>query len=125
MTYKRVLHDGVVHYGQQILLDATGCSAALRDIEVVGAFLEAMPGRVGMRTYGAPVVVRFGDGDDIGISGVQLLYTSAVVLHTNDMYGDLYLDLFSCAAFAPDVVVAEVERWFEPETHVHRVIYRR
>lgn len=124
MTYKALLHDGRMHYGKQILVDAAGCNENLRSIDHVSTFLAEMPGKIGMRAFGDPLVYRFGDGDEIGLSGVQLLYSSAVVLHTNDGTGDLYLDLFSCRDYDADAVLREIQQAFEPASMESRVLFR-
>ena len=125
MTYKRVEHEGRIFYGQQLLLDAHGCAIELRRLSAIVEFLRVMPTRVGMRPYGSPIVERFGEGEEVGFSGVQLLYNSAVVLHTNEKYLDLYLDVFSCRNFDIDVAISEVRSTFRPEAISHKCLYRQ
>ena len=124
MTYKRVEHRGKIFYGQQLLLDVHGCSIELRSLSAVAEFMAAMPTRIGMRAYGKPIVERFGEGDEVGFSGVQLLYNSAVVLHTNEKFLDLYLDVFSCKNFDVDAAIFEVESAFHPTTISHQCLFR-
>jgi S-adenosylmethionine/arginine decarboxylase-like enzyme len=80
---------------------------------------------IDMKAYGDPIVERFGDGDDVGISAVQLIYTSAITIHTNDMYRDMYLDVFSCKPFNAETVVERVRRAFAPAEVNHQLLYRR
>lgn len=42
----------------------------------------------------------------VGTSAVQFIRTSNIVIHTLDMLGDIYLNIFSCKDF--DVIVATV-----------------
>ena len=124
MTYKRVEHSGKIYYGQQLLLDARGCSIELTGLSSVTGFMARIPTRIGMRAYGQPIVERFGDGDEVGFSGVQLLYNSAVVLHTNEKFLDLYLDVFSCRNFDVHAAIFEVESAFHPTAISHQCLFR-
>lgn len=114
MSYKRVVVGGRAYYGLQLSVSASGCTEHLQDQRFVAEFLSLLPGKIGMQAYGNPVVARFGEGDEIGLSGVQLIETSAIVLHTNDEAGDLYLDVFSCKEFDPEIVIEEVRYAFAP-----------
>ena len=46
--------------------------------------------RIDMVAFGDPIVERFGGGIEVGISAVQLIETSAIVIHTNDQAGDMH-----------------------------------
>ena len=114
--YKRIVIAGNRFYGMQLSLSAHGCSEALTDIEAVRAWITDLPGHIGMKAYGSPLVMRFGEGIEVGLSAVQLIETSAIVLHTNDGARDLYLDVFSCRDFHPEIVAARVGETFLPAT---------
>ena len=50
---------------------------------------------------------------------MQLIETSAVTGHFCDLSGDIYLDVFSCKDFDPEVAIEVVRQYFRPES-VHR-----
>jgi S-adenosylmethionine/arginine decarboxylase-like enzyme len=71
-----------------------------------------------MVAYGEPLVEHFATHlpEAAGYSLVQLIETSAVTGHFCDASGDIYLDVFSCKDFDPEVAVEVVRRYFRPET---------
>jgi S-adenosylmethionine/arginine decarboxylase-like enzyme len=110
--YKRIFVDGIYYYGKHIVLSATNCNQKLLDVEAISSFLIELVDRIDMVAYGAPLVARFGAGIEEGISGVQLIETSAIMVHTNDMARDLYLDVFSCKGYNEVDVVNFVREYF-------------
>lgn len=123
--YRRVLREGVPHYGQHALLTALGCSEALLSIEAMHQFLQTMADEIDMVRFGPPIVARFGGGIETGLSAVQLIETSAITVHTNDAHRDLYLDVFSCKPFEEHVVRRVVSEFFSPSSVACEVIYRK
>lgn len=125
MPYKRIVVDGVNHYGKHIVLTAGSCNAALLEKEKIADFCRDMVAKIDMVAFGEPFVERFGEGDEVGISAVQLIQTSAITIHTNDGARDMYLDVFSCKDFDAQTVLAVVNEWFAPETVEHEVLLRK
>lgn len=123
--YKRIVEAGVRYYGRHLILSAAGCNDALLDKPSIAEFLRETARRIDMVTFGDPFVERFGGGIEVGISGVQLIETSAISLHTNDGARDLYLDVFSCKDFSAETVIAYVQELFTPATIEHQVILRK
>lgn len=124
-AYKRIVVDGVRYYGKHLLLSAAGCGDALLDIGTVRRFIADLVAEIDMRAYGPCIVERFGSGSEIGLSGVQLIETSAITLHTNDASRDLYLDVFSCKTFDEADALAVVQRYFAPASTSVQVILRK
>jgi S-adenosylmethionine/arginine decarboxylase-like enzyme len=114
MPYKRIVIDGVKHYGKHVILTASGCNAALLEKDKIADFCRDMVKRIDMVPFGEPFVERFGGGDEVGISAVQLIQTSAITIHTNDEARDMYLDVFSCKDFEAETVIKTVKDWFAP-----------
>jgi S-adenosylmethionine/arginine decarboxylase-like enzyme len=113
-------------WGKHLALDLRACD---RETVTDGVALRAWVGdlvtRIGMRAHGDPLVEHFATHDPAvgGYSVVQLIETSNVCGHFVDSSGDAYIDLFSCAPFDTDVVVAFVEETLRPEaTIVHELI---
>lgn len=125
MPYKRILVDGVRHYGKHVILTAGACNEALLDKDRIADFCRDMVRRIDMVAFGEPFVERFGEGDEVGISAVQLIQTSAITIHTNDGARDMYLDVFSCKDFTEEQVVECVNDWFSPETLEHQLLLRK
>jgi S-adenosylmethionine/arginine decarboxylase-like enzyme len=65
------------------------------------------------------------DPNTKGTSAVQFIITSSIVIHTLDLLGTVYLNLFSCKSFDADEAEEFVRVWFDGEvvkrTEVTRV----
>ena len=123
--YKRIVIDGERHYGQHLMLTATDCNDKLLSISKISYFCEVLVDEIDMVAFGDPLVARFGEGIEEGISAVQLIQTSAISLHTNDQSRDLYLDVFSCKEFKEEDVLKVVNEFFAPETTTPQMVYRK
>lgn len=124
-NYKRIIKDGVPHYGQHVMLTATHCNAQLLDVDCIGSFIANLVKDIDMVAYGSPLIARFGEGQEVGISAVQLIETSAITIHTNDKCRDLYLDVFSCKEYDAGVVVEVVEQFFNPMSISFQEVFRK
>ena len=125
MPYKRIVVDGVKHYGKHVILTASGCNAALLEKSKIADFCRDMVKRIDMVPFGEPFVERFGEDDEVGISAVQLIQTSAITIHTNDEARDMYLDVFSCKDFEAEIVLACVKDWFAPSGIENQTLLRK
>ena len=114
MGYKNIIHEGREYYGRHVMIGAPKCNSALRDKDSIRKFIKELVQKIDMVAFGEPFVERFGVGEEIGISAVQLIETSAITIHTNDGAGDLYLDVFSCKDFKTADVIDMVYHWFKP-----------
>ncbi len=123
--YKRLEVDGVFYYGKHLIISAAGCNKRLLEVETMRDFLKSLVTQIDMVAYGEPVVARFGRGIEVGISGVQLIETSAITIHTNDLARDLYLDVFSCKGFDETRVMDYVREVFSPKSTNHQTLLRR
>jgi S-adenosylmethionine/arginine decarboxylase-like enzyme len=123
--YRRIQHNGKLHYGQHMMVTALGCNEALLSIEKLYEFLQTCADDIDMVRYGPPIVARFGKGHETGCSGVQLIETSQISFHTNDNHRDMYLDVFSCKPFTEETVNSVLESFFSPTTITSEVVYRQ
>ena len=123
--YKRILVDGVRYYGKHIVLTANDCNENLLDTTAIARFLGELVVRIDMVAYGDPVIARFGSGIEEGISAVQLIETSAITIHTNDMARDLYLDVFSCKGYNEVDVVDFVKQFFATTAVNYHTLMRK
>ena len=48
-----------------------------------------------------------------GTSAVCFILTSTVVVHTLDLLGAVYVNIFSCKSFDPDIAADFTNRWFK------------
>lgn len=113
--YKRIRHNGKNCYGKHALFHLAGCNERILSIDTVKAFITSLVEEIGMIAFGECLCFRFGEGEEIGLSAVQLIYTSSITLHTNDLHREGYLDVFSCKDFSEDQVVESIQSLFSPE----------
>jgi S-adenosylmethionine decarboxylase len=110
-------------WGRHLVLDCSaGDQEAVRDGDTIREFCEDLVSSIGMVGYGEPVLEHFATHlpEAAGYSLVQLIETSAVTGHFCDASGDIYLDVFSCKDFDPEVAIEVLRRYFRPES-VHRI----
>jgi S-adenosylmethionine/arginine decarboxylase-like enzyme len=124
-AYKRTEINGGKYYGKHLMVTAIACNDNLLDLNAVSRFITEMVPRIDMVPYGDLVIARFGEGIEEGISAVQLIVTSAITIHTNDMMRDLYLDVFSCKWFEEETVISMIKEFFAPEEIKETTILRR
>jgi len=122
--YKRIVHNGMPCYGKHVLLHLVNCNERILSIDEVKAFIGSLVEEIGMQAFGECHCYRFGEGEEVGLSAVQLIYTSSITLHTNDLHREGYLDVFSCKDFPAEQVVESVQTCFAPERIEHQTIIR-
>ncbi len=59
-----------------------------------------------------------------GTTAIQFILTSNITIHTLDLLGNVYLNIFSCKEFDADAAAEFSARWFEGEAVNHHVIER-
>jgi S-adenosylmethionine/arginine decarboxylase-like enzyme len=123
--YRRIMHQGEAHYGQHMLVTALGCNDNILSVESMYNFLQTMADEIDMVRFGPPIVARFGGGIETGLSGVQLIETSAIMFHTNDAHRDMYLDVFSCKTFEESTVRRVLDEFLAPTTTQLEMLYRK
>lgn len=59
-----------------------------------------------------------------GVSAVQFILTSSVVMHSLTKRKAMYINIFSCKEFSPDIAEALTKSWFSAEECSSRFIKR-
>jgi S-adenosylmethionine/arginine decarboxylase-like enzyme len=116
--------EGISCWGYHLVLDMGGCSDAINDVQTVGKFLKELVADLDMHALGAPVVVYVDTPEGKGVSAVQIITTSTITFHGDDKGKAVYLDVFSCKHYEPNVVFALVKKYFAPLTMNHRWLIR-
>ncbi len=103
------------YWGMEAVCDIRGCDLEkAKDKETIVQFAKELVIRLNMEAHGEPIIERFGVGDKQGLTLVQLITTSNIVAHFNDVDGSCYLNVFSCKTFSPDTVELCVQDYFSP-----------
>jgi len=59
-----------------------------------------------------------------GTSAVQFIMTSNITIHTLDLMGNVYLNIFSCKDFDPKVTLDFSKKWFKGKIVNSQVVLR-
>jgi hypothetical protein len=86
-------------WGVSIHCDAKACdSSIVLNADKLKKWVEQLVKEIKMDSYGECQVVHFGEAgtDKEGFTAIQLLTTSAIVVHACDQSRDAYIDIFTC-----------------------------
>jgi S-adenosylmethionine/arginine decarboxylase-like enzyme len=107
-------------YGCELVLDLHKCDPSTFTRESLDRFFSDLCDLIEMEKC----VVHF--WDDVGVpeeeqqtlphtkgtSAVCFILTSSIVIHTLDILEAVYLNIFSCKPFDPDIATAFAKKWF-------------
>jgi len=112
-------------WGKHLILDAAGCSPKMiGSATVITSFARSLVKRIDMVPFGSPQVVMFGTGIKKGYTLVQLIETSNITAHFVEENNSMYLDVFSCKDFDPQVVEEAVKEYFDAQVFKSTTILR-
>jgi S-adenosylmethionine decarboxylase len=102
-----------VAYGPHLFLDCYRANPRrLADVGFIFRFLDQLPQLIGMQKIGPPQLCRFTEPDIAGVSGVVMIVTSHISIHTYPLRRCFFMDVFSCKAFDRAFVEEHVRRAF-------------
>jgi S-adenosylmethionine/arginine decarboxylase-like enzyme len=107
-------------WGIASAIDIYDCDPAkIRDAELIRRFVRELCELIEMKRYGDTQVVHFGEDERVaGFSMVQLIETSLISAHFANLTNAVYLDVFSCKPYNPDVVKDFAQTYFNG-SHCH------
>lgn len=120
-------------YGYSTILDAYDCDSAKFTRKNIEAFLVSLCEAIDMERED----LHWWDYDDDpegyaaapshlrGISAVQFIKTSSIVVHTLDDIGVLFIDLFSCKQYDPKVLNHKMMEHFKGRVRSSQTFARR
>ena len=86
----------------------------IRSAETIRSFVAELCDLIEMKRFGETQVVHFGEDERVaGYSMVQLIETSLISAHFANLTNAVYLDVFSCKPYEPEVVRRFAQRYFE------------
>jgi S-adenosylmethionine/arginine decarboxylase-like enzyme len=116
---------GVRGFGLELVLDLAGCDlAAIDSRDELAAYLEQLVEKIDMTAYGAPHLVRFGEGELAGWTGIQLITTSSITMHLAPADRTGYVNIFSCKVFDPAAATEFTVGFFGARQYTARVLER-
>jgi S-adenosylmethionine/arginine decarboxylase-like enzyme len=98
----------------------------IRSAERIKQFVVELCDLIEMKRYGECQVVHFGEDPRVaGFSMVQLIETSMISAHFANETNNVYLDIFSCKFYEPDVVEEFSRKFFEAKDSHKSYVLRK
>lgn len=105
-------------WGISASIDLHNCSPDLvRSSGDIKRFVSELCELIEVTPFGECVVVHFGEKEEIaGFSMTQLIETSLISGHFVNLTNNIFLDVFSCKYFEPEVVAKKAKEFFKAES---------
>lgn len=113
MSTKQKFEEGK-SWGISASIDLHYCSPKLvRSSDDIKRFVRELCELIEVKPFGPCVVVHFGEKEEIaGFSMTQLIETSLISGHFVNMTNSIFLDVFSCKYFDPQIVAKKAKEFF-------------
>ena len=126
-------HPGPVPYGYELVLDLHGCNPDRFNRKDIDDYFTELCQRIDMQKcevhfwddVGVVPEEQQTDPHTKGTSAVCFILTSSIVIHTLDILKTVYVNIFSCNDFDPDLAAAFTREWFESDTCEPTFLTRR
>lgn len=114
-------------WGIASAIDIYDCDPDLiRDADAIRRFVVELCELIEMKRFGETQVVHFGEDERVaGFSMVQLIETSLISAHFANQTNAVYLDVFSCKPYDPEVVRDFAQRFFKGGLSILQVNLRQ
>jgi S-adenosylmethionine/arginine decarboxylase-like enzyme len=114
-------------WGIASAIDIYECAPeTIRDADSIRRFVVELCDLIEMKRFGETQVVHFGEDERVaGYSMVQLIETSLISAHFANQTNAVYLDVFSCKPYDPEVVEAFARKFFGGAHSLLQVQFRR
>lgn len=128
--------DGIPHwtgiYGKELCLDCHECDVAKFNRKDLRKFFTQLVKLLKMEKgdlyfwddVGVPEAEKQTRAETKGTSAVQFILTSNITVHTLDILGRVYVNIFSCKDYSTAGAKAFVQEWFSSKMVRTHVIYR-
>lgn len=108
-------------YGYELILDLHGCDVSTFNRKSLKFFFKSLCEEIKMTRcklhfwddVGVPVEEQQTSPHTKGTSAVQFILTSTIVIHTLDLLGAAYINIFSCKEFDKDKAEQLTKEWFK------------
>ena len=112
------------HWGYHLLIDIGGCNDSINDIDTVKRFIKELMVKIDMKPIGDVIAYYIDDETGKGVSAVQIITTSTLTFHGDDLGKCVYLDVFSCKPYDINTVFDLIDYYFEPKFLNHHFLHR-
>lgn len=115
-------------YGYELILDLNGCNPHMFNRQSIKEYFKKLCDQIKMTRcdlhfwddFGVPEEEQQTSPHTKGTSAVQFILTSTIVIHTLELTGAAYINIFSCKEFEKDKAESFSKEWFDAnEIHSH------
>lgn len=107
-------------YGFELILDLHGCNVSKFNRKSLRQFFIELCEIINMKRcklyfwydVGVPIEEQQTSPHTKGTSAVQFILTSTIVIHTLDLLGAVYINIFSCKNFDEKIALNFTKKWF-------------
>ena len=119
-------------YGQELILDLHNCDVKTFSRTSIRKYFVELCKQIDMKRcecyfwddYGVPKKYKQVQDHTTGISAVQFILTSSIVIHALTKMRRVYLNIFSCKDFDPKVAKDFSKNWFKGTVKQNHVMDR-
>ncbi len=119
-------------YGKELILDLHDCDPTTFTRESIEGYFKKLCNLIGMQRcelywwddVDVPLEEQQTEPHLKGTSAVQFIMTSNITIHTLDLMGNVYLNIFSCKDFDSHVALCLSKSWFKGKVANSNVIGR-
>lgn len=98
----------------------------IRSVSAIKEFIIQLCDRIEMKRFGEPVIVHFGEDESVaGYSMTQLIETSLISAHFANQTNNIYLDIFSCKYYEPEMAAEFSKNFFKGKDSNFHVVLRK
>lgn len=119
--------EAALAWGIASSIDIYECNPeSIRDAGFIETFVADLCNLIEMKRFGETQIVHFGEDEKVaGYSMIQLIETSLISAHFANLTNTVYLDVFSCKPYVPEVVEEFARNRFGGRRSILNVTLRR
>jgi len=113
-------------FGKELIMDLKDCNAEIFNEVDIEQYIVELCKLIDMERVGNPLFWQYdGEHEHLkGLSVMQFIKTSSIVIHTSDLDSRIYMDIFSCKDFDESKVLEFTEKWFEGVVAYYELLFR-
>lgn len=119
-------------YGKELILDLHDCPPSNFTRQWIRRYCNSLCRAIDMQPEelhfwddeGVPVAEQQTSPQTRGTSAVQFILTSNITIHTLDLLGAVYVNIFSCKDFDEEVAILKTLHWFGGHVAKQTVVHR-
>lgn len=121
------------NYGKELILDIHNCNPSTFNRKSIRDYFKKLCSLIDMERTDlhwwddlhTPEEEKETEPHLKGTTAIQFIKTSNITIHTLDLLKSVYLNIFSCKDFDPEIVKQFTEEWFKGKIVSNHVIARK